>query len=40
MGSSPRYAESEALLARARRVVPGGIYGHQAPRMVVPGAFP
>jgi len=40
MGSSPRYAESEALLARARHVVPGGIYGHQAPRMVVPGAFP
>jgi glutamate-1-semialdehyde 2,1-aminomutase len=37
---SGRYTESEALLARARRVVPGGIYGHQAPRMVVSGAYP
>ncbi|MDX2165410.1 MAG: aminotransferase class III-fold pyridoxal phosphate-dependent enzyme [Deltaproteobacteria bacterium] len=35
-----RYAESEALLARARAVVPGGVYGHQAPRMVVGGAYP
>jgi len=33
--SSPRtvQTESEALLARARRVVPGGVYGHQSPRM-------
>jgi len=38
--SDARYAESEALLARARRVVPGGVYGHQAPRMVVAGAYP
>jgi glutamate-1-semialdehyde 2,1-aminomutase len=38
--SIPRYAQSEALLERARRVVPGGVYGHQAPRMVVPGAYP
>lgn len=35
-----RYAESEALLERARRVVPGGVYGHQAPRMVVAGSHP
>lgn len=35
-----RYRESEALLARARRVVPGGITGHQAPRQLVPGAYP
>jgi glutamate-1-semialdehyde 2,1-aminomutase len=35
-----RYAESDALLARARRVVPGGVYGHQAPRMVVGGSYP
>jgi glutamate-1-semialdehyde 2,1-aminomutase len=35
-----RYAESEALLERARRVVPGGVYGHQSPRMVVGGAYP
>ena len=27
-----RYRETEALFARARRVVPGGIYGHQSPR--------
>ena len=33
-----RYAESESLLERARRVVPGGVYGHQSPRMVVGGA--
>ncbi|MEO8603217.1 MAG: aminotransferase class III-fold pyridoxal phosphate-dependent enzyme [bacterium] len=37
---SSRYAESESLLARARRVVPGGVYGHQSPRMVVGGAYP
>jgi len=35
-----RYRESEALLARARAVVPGGIHGHQSPRMLVPGAYP
>ena len=35
-----RYRESEALLARARRVVPGGIYGHQAPHQLVPGSYP
>jgi glutamate-1-semialdehyde 2,1-aminomutase len=35
-----RYAESEALLERARRVVPGGVYGHQSPRMVVGGSYP
>ncbi len=35
-----RYAASDALLARATRVVPGGIYGHQAPTMLVPGAYP
>lgn len=38
--ATKRYAESEALLERARRVVPGGVYGHQAPRMVVGGAYP
>lgn len=38
--ASSRYAESEALLERARRVVPGGVYGHQSPRMVVGGAYP
>ncbi|HSQ01343.1 MAG TPA: aminotransferase class III-fold pyridoxal phosphate-dependent enzyme [Candidatus Dormibacteraeota bacterium] len=38
--TASRYAESEDLLARARRVVPGGVYGHQSPRMVVGGAYP
>jgi len=35
-----RYAESERLLERARRVVPGGIYGHTAPHLLVPGSYP
>jgi glutamate-1-semialdehyde 2,1-aminomutase len=35
-----RYRQTEALFARALRVVPGGIYGHQSPRMLVPGAYP
>jgi glutamate-1-semialdehyde 2,1-aminomutase len=35
-----RYRESAALFARAERVVPGGIYGHQSPLMLVPGAYP
>jgi glutamate-1-semialdehyde 2,1-aminomutase len=35
-----RYRESEALLGRATRVVPRGIYGHQTPAMLVPGAYP
>jgi len=35
-----RLRESEALFARARRVVPGGIYGHQSPATLVPGAHP
>jgi glutamate-1-semialdehyde 2,1-aminomutase len=40
-GAEPgRFRESEALLARARRVVPGGIYGHQSPDLLVRGAYP
>ncbi len=35
-----RLARSQALLERAARVVPGGIYGHQAPAMLVSGAHP
>ncbi len=35
-----RYRETQALFGRAMRVVPGGIYGHQSPRMLVPGAYP
>jgi glutamate-1-semialdehyde 2,1-aminomutase len=34
------FPKSEALFARALRVVPGGIYGHQSPAMLVPGAYP
>ncbi|MCW5889031.1 MAG: aminotransferase class III-fold pyridoxal phosphate-dependent enzyme [bacterium] len=37
---SQRYARSRALMARAKRVVPSGIYGHQSPRMLVPDAYP
>jgi glutamate-1-semialdehyde 2,1-aminomutase len=41
MGAEPgRYRETAALFARAERVIPGGIYGHQSPRMLVPGAYP
>ena len=36
----PRYAASLALFERARAVVPGGIYGHVTPALVVPGASP
>jgi len=35
-----RFRKTEALFARALRVVPGGIYGHQSPLMLVPGAYP
>ena len=29
-----RYRETAALFARAGRVLPGGIYGHQSPAML------
>jgi glutamate-1-semialdehyde 2,1-aminomutase len=35
-----RYRETTALFARAERVLPGGIYGHQSPAMLGPGASP
>jgi glutamate-1-semialdehyde 2,1-aminomutase len=35
-----RLADTGALFARARRVVPGGIYGHQSPSMLVADAHP
>ncbi len=38
--AADRYRESQALLARAKRVVPGGIHGHQSPRMLVRDAYP
>jgi glutamate-1-semialdehyde 2,1-aminomutase len=34
------FQRTEELFARARRVIPGGIYGHQTPRMLVEGAYP
>jgi glutamate-1-semialdehyde 2,1-aminomutase len=35
-----RFRKTDALFARAQKVVPGGIYGHQSPAMLVPGAYP
>src|SRR5262249_2278753 len=35
-----RHRETQALFERALRVVPGGIYGHQSPRMLVPAVYP
>lgn len=35
-----RYRETAALFARAKRVIPGGIYGHQSPRSLVPEQYP
>jgi glutamate-1-semialdehyde 2,1-aminomutase len=32
--------ESSALFERATRVVPGGIYGHQSPALLVAGSYP
>ena len=34
------FDKSNALMERARKVVPGGIYGHQNPAMLTKGAFP
>ncbi len=34
------FPKSAALFARARRVIPGGIYGHTTPAATVPGALP
>jgi len=33
-------AQTFALFERALRVVPGGIYGHQTPALLVPGSYP
>jgi glutamate-1-semialdehyde aminotransferase len=35
-----KFDRSEALMARARKVIPGGIYGHKSPVLLVPGAYP
>jgi glutamate-1-semialdehyde 2,1-aminomutase len=34
------FDRSDALLERARCVVPGGIYGHQSPQLLSPGSYP
>jgi glutamate-1-semialdehyde 2,1-aminomutase len=34
------FEKSDALMERARKVVPGGIYGHQNPILLTRGAFP
>ncbi|MGH7860143.1 MAG: aminotransferase class III-fold pyridoxal phosphate-dependent enzyme, partial [Candidatus Binatia bacterium] len=34
------FRRTQALFERASRVVPGGIYGHQTPLMLVPGEYP
>ena len=34
------FRRSQQLFERARQVIPGGIYGHATPALVVPGASP
>ncbi len=34
------FKQSEALFERAKQVIPGGIYGHQTPMLLTPGAYP
>jgi glutamate-1-semialdehyde 2,1-aminomutase len=35
-----RFDQSDSLFERAKQVIPGGIYGHQTPLLLVPGAYP
>jgi glutamate-1-semialdehyde 2,1-aminomutase len=35
-----QFTQSEALFERAKKVVPGGIYGHQTPLLLTPGSYP
>ena len=35
-----QHEQSRALFERAEAVIPGGIYGHQTPRLLTRGAFP
>lgn len=35
-----QFTNSEALYERAKKVVPGGVYGHQSPRLLVEGSYP
>ncbi len=34
------FEKSEALFERAKKVIPGGIYGHQSPLLLTKGAYP
>jgi glutamate-1-semialdehyde 2,1-aminomutase len=34
------FTHSEELMARARKVVPSGVYGHQSPGFLTPGSYP
>ncbi|MGB9380193.1 aminotransferase class III-fold pyridoxal phosphate-dependent enzyme, partial [Candidatus Binatus sp.] len=34
------FETSDALMERAKKVVPGGIYGHQTPLVLTKGAYP
>ena len=35
-----QFTRSEALFERAKKVIPGGIYGHQTPLLLTPGSYP
>jgi glutamate-1-semialdehyde 2,1-aminomutase len=35
-----KFDRSEALMTRARKAIPNGIYGHQSPVLLVPGSYP
>ena len=35
-----RFTKSQELFARSAQYVPNGIYGHQTPALLVPGAYP
>ncbi len=34
------FEQSDALMERAKKVIPGGIYGHQTPLLLTRGAYP
>ncbi len=36
----PELSQTFSLFERAMKVVPGGIYGHQTPALLVPGSYP
>ncbi len=38
--SALKLRESKRWLERARAVIPGGVYGHQSPNLLVPGRYP